>query len=223
MKFLILILSFITSVSFADPIRVAVIDTGKSAKPGIKYCETGHKDFTQTGLTDNHGHGSNVAGLITKEAGDSDFCIISIKFFSKHSNMASNMIEAIKYATDLNVDIINLSAGGVDYSREEALAIQRALNKGIKIIAAAGNDSTDFSQKCQYYPACYDERIITVGCMNANYEPCEKSNFGGKIKMVRLGESQTAAGLTMTGTSQATAIATGVYVRALNLKREKHE
>jgi cell wall-associated protease len=129
---------------------------------------------------------------------------------------AAAFLTAIRYATELNVDVINLSAGGPDYSREEALAIQKALNKGIKIIAAAGNENTDFSQKCQYYPACYDDRIISVGCMNYNYEPCTRSNFGGKIKMVQIGEQQNG----LTGTSQATAIATGLYVKMLDEKRK---
>jgi subtilisin family serine protease len=219
----ILMISLLISTSaYAKQFRVAVIDTGMAITSKLPYCSADHADFSGTGLYDKHGHGTNIAALIAREAKGVDFCIVSVKYYSSAGNNLKSMTEAIEYASNQNVDIINISGGGQEYSRTEALVIQKVLNKGIKIIAAAGNEGMDFSQKCEYYPACYDDRIMAVGCMNPDYTPCTSSNFGGKIKTVALGRNQRGSeGVAMTGTSQATAIATGTYLKVLDLISKK--
>jgi major intracellular serine protease len=237
--------------ALAKPIVIAVIDTGvDSNNPHL--CVKDHKSFTGDNrpLRDAHGHGTHIAGLIAKEAGEGDYCIVSLKFYSE-SNPGSinlrNTVNAINYAVDLKVNYINYSGGGEEPSEQEMLAINRAINAGIKVIAAAGNENSNLDKLCSYYPACYNKRIISVGNLEANnsgpelmkdpryaaaakmvglykeyskpeYHRNPSSNYGKRITRWEVGtnlESTLPEGKhgKMSGTSQATAVATGKLVK----------
>lgn len=147
-----------------DTIKVAVIDTGFDfqsnwkkynhmqqdgdgnllVKP--KLCNHGHKDFTGTGLEDNHGHGTHVAGIIGKYARGANYCLVIIKYHDKNAKVSGetnlkNTVKALNYARKLGVDIINYSGGGKSFDIMEYLSVRKILNRGILLIAAAGNDS----------------------------------------------------------------------------------
>jgi subtilisin family serine protease len=203
-----------------------VIDTGFDFKGKWdiqpKICPTGHKDLTGQGLQDVNGHGTHIAGLIAKYAGDADYCLVIIKFF--HNDLVKGdtlqaSIDAINHAVDQKVDIINLSMGGVGYSNSEYKAVKRALDDDITIIAAAGNEGKDF-KKQPYYPALYDDRIIVVAAVDKRMKRMPSSNYGVQVDAYELGENVLS---TMphnsyghlTGTSQATAIHTGKFVQHL--------
>jgi subtilisin family serine protease len=157
----ILALLLFTTPSDAKTIRVAVIDTGfdfKSTWPNLGFaynrslglsvprlCKEGHKDFTDTSIQDVHGHGTHIAGLIAKYAKGSDYCLIILKYYHSTAssvNLTKMSIDAFRYAVSLKVDIINYSGGGIDPSFEEGVVIKDALDKGIVIVAAAGNNHT---------------------------------------------------------------------------------
>lgn len=147
---------------------VAVIDTGISTKLlnnksyGTPYCEDGHKDFTGTGLEDNHGHGTHISSIIDQyakniifEQGKQDrdlidyvkvnYCQIILKYFDTAASNGDNLkntVKAFKWAVDQKVDIINYSGGGLDFSEEEKDVIEEALNNDIKVVVAAGNEKT---------------------------------------------------------------------------------
>lgn len=196
-------------------ITVAVVDTG--IRPGIPgQCSFGI-DLTNTSLKDAHGHGTNIAGLIHKYAYDADYCQIPIKFksgFDGNYGLRNEKI-ALRYAIDSNVDIINLSLGGSDPDPGEKALIEEALNKGILVVAAAGNDGHDLDIACDWFPACYDLRIYMVGSLNRFGYALPSSNFGKVVQYWQLGLSQLGNGIVMSGTSQATAIQTGKLVRRL--------
>ena len=148
------------SLSKSKQLRIAVIDTGfdfnstwtkyhKRAKDSNgtylrkpKLCKNGHRDFTLTGLNDNNGHGTHVAGIISKIAGNSNYCLIIIKFYDLESRITSEKasVLAIKHAIRLNVDIINYSAGGPIFDEIEYTLTKKALDMGILFVAAAGNE-----------------------------------------------------------------------------------
>ena len=78
-------------------ITIAVIDTGlrkdiveQGYSKGI--CKIGHKDFTGTGINDDHGHGTNISGLIHKYAKGLKYCQVIIKFWVKSAGSRENMI-----------------------------------------------------------------------------------------------------------------------------------
>jgi subtilisin family serine protease len=196
--------------------RVAVIDTGIDSSVG-HICETGHKDFSSTSLQDEVGHGTHVAGLIIKNAANSDYCLINIKFYNKKYTGAQNvksMISSLQYAIDQKVDYINISGGGPQAEKEEQKLIQKALDMGIKIVVAAGNEGSDLSQNCNFFPACYDSRLYVVGNLEENGSISGSSNYGRIVNYWQHGTNvisnlpNNKVGR-MSGTSQAAAIFTG--------------
>lgn len=222
--------------SIAKTIRVAVIDTGISSLTP-KLCSEGHKALTgKEPLKDEHGHGTHVAGLINDYAGSADYCLVAIKFYDPTANGAINlrhMIDAIDYAISLKVDLINISGGGPEASGQEKEYISKALDNGIKVVVAAGNSGQNLSHNCDYYPACYDKRIIVVGNLSEKESPSLMSNFGYSANRApssnygrvvtrwEVGVNVTSACVNgrhacrLSGTSQAAAIASGKIVKEM--------
>jgi subtilisin family serine protease len=223
-------------------IKIAVIDTGiaDSLRYSPMICETGSKDFTDTGLTDHHGHGTHIAGLIDQYAKNkflgygvypktianmkANFCIVVLKYYDPtkpYNNNLESMKKAIRAAIDEKVDFINISGGGTDSSSEEKALVEEALNKGITLVFAAGNEKSDIDQAGKhYYPAYYDKRIVVVGNKEESGKRAPTSNYGSTVKVWEFGTNarsySSAEGQAfMTGTSQATAIKTGKMVREL--------
>lgn len=213
---------------------VAVIDTGfgsdiapqyaLDSMKSAKLCRTGHKNFTSDTDTynvngievpaDNHGHGTNIAGVIQDNAGNSDYCMVIIKYYSpkvQHDDNLINTIKAINYATSIGANYINYSGGGTETNKEEIQAVKTFLDKGGKFIAAAGNERSDMS-RWPYYPAMDDKRVISVGNKGADDKPVPSSNYGKPVTRWEYGTKVVGFGIQLTGTSQAAAIATGKII-----------
>ena len=121
--------------------------------------------------------------------------------------------KAIKYAVNLKVDIINISGGGVEPNDQEKSAIESALNSGIRVVAAAGNERSSLDH-ATYYPAMYDPRIIVVGNGKTEKDRAPSSNWGSVVDYWVDGVNKRGEyGNAMTGTSQSTAIETGKLVK----------
>lgn len=222
-------------VVHAKTLTIAVIDTGVDVSvPNL--CRFGHKSFVPNGegspLVDTNGHGSHIAGIIGANAGEGDYCIVSIKYYSDKNTAKENLAsltKALQYAININVKFINLSGGGPQSDKEEFNLIKKALKKKIKIVVAAGNEHDDLDKSCNYFPACYDTRITMVGNLQkqntddrqfgpASTSISPSSNYGKRVTRWEIGtdvESTLPGGKRgkMSGTSQATAVATGKLVR----------
>ena len=225
----------------AKSLVVAVIDTGfdKKLMKSKFLCPSGHKDFTGTGLYDNHGHGTHVSTLIhqyvtdiklTTDSSNEDihnllssntnYCQVILKFYDpKDTNSMTSELKAFLYAIDLKVDIINFSGGGQTPSQQEFAIIKKALDAGIKVVVAAGNEGSNIENK-PYYPAVIDSRLIVVGNKTALGKIAPTSNFGDKVNAWEVGTDVVSLlpdnriGL-MSGTSQATAIKTGKILKKI--------
>jgi subtilisin family serine protease len=210
------------------PLTIAVIDTGfgfNGYGQGAKLCKYGHKDFTSDQIyttdygtvdpvpLDLHGHGTNVAGIIQRYADNSDarYCLVIIKFFKsgdiKFGVNAKASLDSIKFATNIHADYINYSGGGEDYLPNEELAVKKFIGQGGKFIAAAGNEAKDIDDT-PYYPAYYDG-VVAVGSLDGFRNHSKSSNFGESVEAWEIGENVTAYGISLSGTSQATAVHTG--------------
>ena len=226
-------------------IIVAVIDTGIDAnhpdlkdniwhKPGTN--EYGFDFYTnQKNPIDQHGHGTHVAGIIgaTGKAnlGASgvapNISIMAVRYYSENATGQENLnntIKAINYAIDNGANIINYSGGGAEFSAAEMKAIQRAEEKGILVVAAAGNEyqNTDDAGNA-YYPAAYGlSNIIAVAATNIRNQLLPSSNWGKKhVNVAAPGENIYSTlpngryGY-LTGTSQATAFVSGLAALILS-------
>lgn len=220
-------LSLIASSALAKEhsklLKVAVIDTGLDKSAITHLCSSGHKSFaSRDPLKDNHGHGTHVGGLIEQAAHGSKYCMISLQFFdptSPDTNTRASLVSAIDSAIKLKVDYINISAGGVLPDKQEKKLITKALNRHIKVVVAAGNESSNLDKKCSFFPACYDNRLVVVGNMTAKGTKFFDSNYGSVVNRWEMGTDvysklpgHNLLGK-MTGTSQATAIATGKLLK----------
>lgn len=214
---------FISAILFAAVIseaklRVAVIDTGINWYLENKLPICGLYDVTGYGVNDTHGHGSHVAATIAKYAGNSDYCLVIIKFYDPRNSAihhGRNSTRALQLALDLKLDIVNYSGGGDEALSSEADAIQKLIKTGVVINAAAGNESKAFSKHYCFYPACYTGVNIIGANRPDSYLPLKGSNWG--VMRYRLGtvevEVEPGNVQSMSGTSQATALFTGEMIR----------
>jgi len=180
-------------------------------------------------LTDNHGHGTHIAGIIGAKAGNNkgisgiapDVSLMILKYYDPKipgGDNLKNTIAAIHYAVDKGANIINYSGGGTEYSQEEKNAIMEAEKKGILFVAAAGNERSN-SDQYKYYPADYGlSNIISVTAIDPSTEVLSSSNYGTEtVDLAAPGQNilsclpGNAYGY-MTGTSQATAFVSGAAV-----------
>lgn len=166
---------------------------------------------------DSHGHGTHIAGIIHNVAPEVSFMVL--KYFDPKSlsdKNITNTVRAIDYAVNNGAQIINYSGGGFGKNPLEERAIKRAKDKNILFVAAAGNESTN-SDKDSFYPASYDfSNIISVASLTQESDLVESSNFGIETVDIAAPGKNIFSTLPggryghMTGTSQATAFATGV-------------
>jgi thermitase len=201
---------------------------------GWNFVHNDHK------LTDNHGHGTHIAGIIGAKGGNNfgisgvapNVSLMILKYYdpkASNTNNLKNTINAIRYAIKMKAHIINYSGGGTDYSAEEYEAVKEAERAGILFVAAAGNErsNTDESGK-HYYPADYElSNIISVTAVNKDeIKVLPSSNYGVRtVDLAAPGENIYSAlpnnsfGF-MTGTSQATAFVTGVAALVMSHNRD---
>jgi len=200
-------------------IKIAIVDTGIIFNEETEryVCKTGNEDFTGLGLIDTHGHGTNVAGLISKDLNYEDYCLLILKYWRPDfiGNSLERELAAINKAIKEQASYINLSLGGTDFSNREETLINKALSKNIKVVVSAGNNSTDLSKTCNYWPACIkanSNNFYVVGsCSNNKYHYF--SNYNGPVKQCEDGLKRTGFGIKMGGTSQAAAIFTNKLIK----------
>lgn len=225
-----LILLLFSTISFAkDPIRVVVLDTGLNPND-IRFkfhlCESGHRDFTNSSIYDNEGHGTHVVGSIVKYAEKSNYCIIIVKFFNTHDTKDMNTMSSLMamfYIKALEPDIVNFSGGGGGFDLSEYLLLKSS--KKTIFVVAAGNQGKNLDSDCYYYPACYNlDNILVVGALGSNGKIWKSSNYGSVVDYYEHGEnimSTTPNGSdeTKTGTSMATSITTGKLIKLMDKER----
>lgn len=214
--------SFMDYSASAKTLKVAIIDTGAPTTM-VKPCSHLHKDFTGEGLPDINGHGTNIAYLVDRYAGKSDYCQIYLKYYVKKADTTKPYIAALRYALVLSPDVIVIAATGTTKDKEESCLIKTALDSGVMVVAAAGNNSHDLDMSCNAYPACLDDRIIKAVCVDDEGNLCPTSNYGTNIHNLikENGFKRNAGGWTLTGTSQATGVAAGKLIKYLSLRRKK--
>lgn len=221
------ILLALFSIAYATELKVAVIDTGfgyKGKGQDAPLCKTGHADFSGGGRfyklpnvvdpipVDNHGHGTVIVGGIHQYAKKAKYCIVVIKYvnwpYDWNSETKSN--KAFEYAIKIKADVINYSSSGRYSSSEENRLVKQFLNNGGKLFVAAGNTGDDSVT----YPGAIDSRIVVVGGLDSKGEKTEGTN---RSKYVNHWESELVEvyGFRLTGTSQATSIATGKFLSGL--------
>ncbi len=140
---------------------------------------------------DDTGHGTHVAGTIGAVGNNTlgvtgvswKARIMAIKALTPVGGLTSDLIDAINYATMMNVKLTSNSWGGGGFSQLLFNAIQAARDADALFIAAAGNGGSDGigdnNDSTAHYPSSYNlTNIIAVAATGMNDDLTEFSNFG---------------------------------------------
>jgi len=96
----------------------------------------------------------------------------------------------------LTADIINLSLGGKGYSTTMAEAVEYAQDKGVLVVAAAGNEGEDASR---YYPAGLPG-VLTAGAVDRSGNIASFSNIGSRVDIFAPGVDIVSTSIKGSGT-----------------------
>jgi len=224
---------------------IAVLDTGIDTKhPDLKNNIIGGRNFTpegwsHTNFEDGNGHGTHVAGSICANGRIKGVApeskVLVCKVLDRHgSGNYYSIIEGIRYATNWKgangerVRIISMSLGGSHNDPKLEQAILDACAKGIVVVVASGNESTDTGINESFeisYPALINE-CITVGACDENRKIAYFSNehlqvdvTGAGVDVLSTYPSSTYARLS--GTSMATPHISGIIALLINMGEKK--
>lgn len=191
--------------STGDRVIVAVLDSGVAYEDYSSYKKA--PDLANTNFVsgydfinndahpnDDNSHGTHVAGTIAQSTNNNygvagvayDCSIMPVKVLNKQgSGTLQQLIDGIYFATDNGADVISMSLGfppnyypGVGLDN----ALEYAYQRGVTIVAAAGNDGTGTVG----YPAAY-EKCIAVGATNSGGSLSDYSNYGNSLDVVAPG------------------------------------
>ena len=159
--------------------------------------QQGHND-----PMDDVGHGTHLAGIIAAKKNNglgisgvsNRLKILPIKVMHRKQNISSDskgnsftdkVAQGILYAIDRKVDVINLSLGwpsSLDHQHIRQ-AIAKAIQEGIIVVAAAGNNKHSRPIAPCSYPG-----VLCVGSSRADKKISHFSNFGAHVDLVAPGD-----------------------------------
>jgi subtilisin len=170
-------------------VRVAIIDTGidyihddpldtpYQVDPEFNSNYSGGYDFFNNDADpyDDNGHGTHVAGILAAEkngylvvgvAPEVDLFALKILGATGEGDV-SNLILALQWAVDNNIDVVNMSLGTHEVSPALAAAVSAAGAQGLLMVAASGNvnplDWQELFFGCAVaYPGAYPEVLTTT-------------------------------------------------------------
>lgn len=171
-------------------ITIAFIDTGVDLDhPDLKDSLVKGTNLLDSKGTpkDDHGHGTNVAGIIAAN-GNNSIGITGLLWKSKlmpikalgsdGSGDEATLGRGIRYAVDNGAKIVVLSLGLYKYSNFMQEVVNYAEEKGVLLVAASGNDGKDVK-----YPAAYPS-VLAVGGIQQDKTIERKSNYGPELDIV---------------------------------------
>lgn len=180
-------------------VRVMVLDTGVDASHPdlVNSFEKGANFVPNTqdiSAVDRLGHGTHVAGSVLGAvygvAPRAALLAAKVCGGGKARCYPSAVLEALNWALEENVDVLNLSlGGGIDKGEVFKIAYKKLAQNGSLVVAASGNSATRVRNKIAY-PAGYRE-VIAVGSVKAvenSFKRSKFSQYSSKLDIVAPGE-----------------------------------
>lgn len=172
----------------ADPMKVAVLDTGISTTHpdlvnNLKGGMSTHS-YTKGSYNDDNGHGTMVAGFIAAEnnsfgrigvAPAADLYAVKVLTQALGGN-TSDIIEGLQWVVANHMDVVNMSLGWWKYSASADSAVQETIASGVVVVAAAGNGGLTSKPEVGY-PAAFPG-VIAVSALT---RPAEDMPLPGSL------------------------------------------
>ncbi len=182
-----------------EVVKIAIIDSGINFSTDLNVVERMNfipDDECLVLYEDISGHGTAVAGIVGALDNEEGITGINpgVELYSarvlddKLEAPVERIVEAIDWAIEQDVDIINMSFGIEKNVAELKAAIERAAEADILLVAASG-DGDEVA-----YPAAYDE-VIAVGSVTAAGLPAENSADGEALELMAPGENILSTGI----------------------------
>jgi subtilisin family serine protease len=209
-------------------VKIAVIDTGVDmSHPDLIHSLKGTINMHNrtTDVTDDYGHGSHVAGLLTGlhtgVAPEAELYVAKVLNDKGQGTMA-NVLDGISFAINYGVDVLCMSLGvpaRLPVPLEQRLLDARA--KGITVVCAVGNGNKNTLE----YPSKYED-IIAVGGVDQEGQRASFSNYGKEIDisapaMNILSTYKDSNYAKMTGTSMASPLVAGAIALLISDARSQ--
>jgi serine protease len=194
-------------------VKVAVIDSGVDREnpelnggqvlDGCDWVTSPTNVCRGTGVLDENGHGTHVAGIIAAKNDGVGITgvapgatILPLRVLGANgSGWLSDIAAAIDYAVADGAKVINLSLGGsLDYSLIR-ISVEQAVASGVTVVAAAGNDGPGAAAS---YPAAYPGAIAVAATTESNLI-ASYSNSGNYIDVAAPGSAILSSWPTGTG------------------------
>ena len=203
-----------------EGVKIAILDSGYTSHPDLDRNIIGGKNFTSEDggnpniFNDYNGHGTHVAGIIASNnkimgvAPNAKLLILKVLDKSGNGN-CQGLYDAINYAIEQKVDIINMSLGISINVNEIHTMLKRAVDNNICVVCACGNEGDGKAFTDEYsYPAGYNE-AISVGAIDNARVNAVFTNSNKEVDLVAHGVNVVSTHLnygycSMSGTSQAT-------------------
>ncbi len=206
----------------SSDVVVAVIDSGIDLDhPDFAGRLVGGFDWVDFDSTpaDSDGHGTQTAGVIAARHGGGTNIdgvagagtkIMPLRVLNGGTGSLGNVASAIRYAADNGADVINLSLGGEGRSPSVDNAVAHALDKGLVIVASAGNEGTFLSNSPANAPG-----VIGVSATDDNGDTAYFTTFGPDVDLaapgVAINTTADGGGTTsVNGTSFSAPMVSGV-------------
>jgi len=178
---------------------------------------------------DDNKHGTHCSGIIAAALNGQGIAgvapnvrILPVKFLGADGSGATDAaIRAIDYAVARGANILSMSWGGGGRSELLNEAIQRAVQRGVLVVAAAGNDAS-FNDSTPSFPASYPG-VIAVASTDESDQLSPFSNYGPQSVFIAAPGSRIYSTVpnggyaTLSGTSMATPQVSGALALALSV------
>lgn len=207
--------------SWGEGVTVAILDTAVAKHPGIT-ANLISLNLLGDGASLDQGHGTGVASLI---AGNSEWTpglapsanLLSIAIVDASGVSDTFLVaQGIMEAVDRGAGVVNVSLGSQGDSQVLRDAVAYARERGVVIVASAGNNGMDGIA----YPAAY-EGVLAVGSVDAQGQKLDFSNTGWALDAAAPGLELNVAWpgdqiAGFTGTSASAPIITGAIAATMS-------
>ena len=207
---------------------IATVDTGVDASiPDLQGALVPGWDFVQNDAVprDTVGHGTHIASVIAARGnngiGLAGYCwgcrIMPVRITRDGSATGPQIAQGIYWAVDHGARIVTIGLNSGDQNYDESVAMRYARDRGVLVIASAGNTGTEALR----YPAAY-AGVLPVAAVNDSDLLYFWSSRGNWVPLAAPGcqlvlDSSVGPG-TLCGTSFTPAVVAGIAGLMLSLK-----